>query len=56
MKLKASYVNESDLKKLLQDLGSAVTKQKISKNDKGSYKKAYIEVNYNTDSSNENAV
>jgi hypothetical protein len=42
IKIKVSYENEQELKNFIQLIQKHTKKVKISKNDKGQYKKAYI--------------
>jgi len=42
IKLKVSYENEEELKKFLSLIQKKIDKIKVSKNNKGQYKKAYI--------------
>lgn len=42
IKIKVSYQDQGELEKLLSLLKNSTDKVKLSKNDKGQYKKAYI--------------
>lgn len=44
IKIKVSYENEEELKRLLSLIYDKTSKIKLSKNDQGRYKKAYIEL------------
>ena len=44
IKIKVSFENERELLSLINRLKPNVLKYKVSKNEKGKYKKAYIEL------------
>jgi|GEM_PF-3743631 len=55
-KIRVSYQKPQELDTVVKLLKPVLVSYKVSKNDVGSYKKAYIEVNYSMDSSDKNAV
>jgi len=44
VKIKISYTSSTELEKILQVLSPVMKDYKISKNQEGKYKKAYVEV------------
>ena len=44
VKIKISYTTKEELEKILQVLSPVMKDYKISKNQEGKYKKAYVEV------------
>lgn len=44
IKIKVSYQDQEELERLLSLLKDSTDKVKLSKNDKGQYKKAYITI------------
>lgn len=50
-KIKVSYVHDQDLEKVIKLLQPALEKVKVAKNNRGMYKKAYIDLKENKDTS-----
>ena len=46
IKIKVSYQNKKELDKIIMLIGDNVEKVKLSKNNKGKFKKAYIYLNF----------
>ena len=44
VKIKVSYEERQELEKVIKLLSPVIVSYKISKNDKGQFKKAYIEI------------
>jgi hypothetical protein len=44
IKIRVSYTNPEELQKVIRLLGPILRNAKVSKNDEGKYKKAYIEL------------